>query len=386
MTRVLIAFDKFKDALTSQQACTVAATALRTIHPDWSLDLCPLTDGGEGFCETLTQATQGRIEQLKCSGPRGEPVNAPIGYITANKLPAVVRGQLGLDSITTLAVIEMAVASGLALLPPDQRDPWQTGSFGTGQLIKAASQTGAAAILLGVGGSATNDLGFGALAALGFKFRDANGNFIEQPTPSTWDKIAGIERDTARALPPIFIACDVTNPLLGPAGATATFGPQKGLRAADFARLEAQAARLAAMLCADCGQPFTLSSLPGTGAAGGISFGLMVAFGAKLVSGFDLVSGWLDLPARVAHADLVLTGEGRFDRTSLGGKGPGSLVTVARQLGKHVHVFAGSLGPPENSPELAGVKAHAITPADLPLREALPRSAELLATAVRDTF
>ena len=177
-------------------------------------------------------------------------------------------------------------------------------------------------------------------------------------------------------IPPIFIACDVTNPLLGPRGATATFGPQKGLRPADVPRSEAAMARMAALLCEACGRPLVLADTPGAGAAGGIAFGLMVACGAQLVPGFELVSDWLDLPARIAAADLVLTGEGRFDATSLAGKAPGSLACAARRLGKPVHVFAGSLDGARDEWH------HIITPAELPLAAALPRTAELLAAAV----
>ena len=379
--RVLIAFDKFKDALSAQQAGEVAAGVLRTKHPDWQLDCCPLTDGGEGFCETLTRAAQGELHLTNVSGPRGRPVSAAIGFIAWNQIPAAVQARLLIENRESkikniLAVIDLPSASGIALLPTEQRDPWHTTTHGTGEQLLAAVKSNASAILLGLGGSATNDLGLGALSALGGKFLDANGAPIAVPVPATWEKITRIDCSGVGRLPPVFIACDVTNPLLGPRGATATFGPQKGLRAGDVPRLEAQAARMAALLCAACGKPLSLADTPGTGAAGGIGFGLMVACGAKLVPGFDLVSDWLDLPARLAAADLVLTGEGRFDATSLGGKGPGSLFTEARRLGKIAHVFAGSLGVP------AGEAFHVITPAGLHLAEALPRTAELLAAAV----
>lgn len=387
--RVLIAFDKFKDALSAAEACAAAAAALRTKHPDWQLDLCPLTDGGEGFCETLTRAAQGKLSTRSVSGPRDEPVHAPIGFIAAKNIPGNIRQRLAIENRdfkfeNTLAVIDLPSASGLALLAPGHRDPWHTTTYGTGELLRQAAAAGASSILLGLGGSATNDLGLGALAALGFRFLDATGAPIASPTPATWEMIQHIDRSRARPLPPVFIACDVTNPLFGPHGATATFGPQKGLRRADVPRLEGQVARMAALLCAACGQPLSSAETPGTGAAGGIAFGLMVASGAKLVPGYDLVSAWLDLPARLAAADLVLTGEGRFDATSLGGKGPGSLVTAARRLGKPVHVFAGSLGRPALN-EIEGPadpQQHAITPTGLPLAEALPRTAELLAAAV----
>ncbi len=370
--RVLIAFDKFKDALSARQAGEAAAAALRIKHPDWHLDLCPLTDGGEGFCETLTAAAQGRIEWIEVSGPRGAPVKAPVGFIEGSNIPAAVRQRLSVED--TLAVVDLPSASGIALLPAAHRDPWHTTTFGTGELLRHAADLGAGSILLGVGGSATNDLGLGALAVLGLKCIRAGGAAIAVPTPDTWPAIAQLAGEVQ--LPPLFIACDVTNPLLGPRGATATFGPQKGLAAGDRPRLETQIARMALMLCHHFSQPDSLMDAPGTGAAGGIGFGLMAACNAKLVPGFDLVSDWLDLPSRLAAADLVLTGEGRFDATSLHGKGPGSLVTAARRLGKPVHVFAGSLGMP------ADQNLHAITPAGLHLAEALPRTAELLAAAI----
>jgi glycerate 2-kinase len=374
--RVLLAFDKFKDALGARAAGEAAAGALRAKHPDWILDLCPLTDGGEGFCETLTAAAGGRLEPVEVAGPHGGRVRAPIGYLDWNRIPAAARARLAVENAATLAVVDLPSASGLALLAPSLRDPWHTATRGTGEMLRLAADARVDAILLGVGGSATNDLGLGALAALGYKFLDDAGAAIAVPVPATWERIRRIDRAGATPLPPVLIACDVTNHLLGPRGATATFGPQKGLRAGDVPLLEAQAARMAALLCAACDQPPALADVPGTGAAGGIAFGLMVACGARLVPGFDLVSDWLDLPARLAAADLVLTGEGRFDATSLAGKGPGSLVREARRLGKPAHVFAGSLGVP------ADATHHAITPAGLPLAAALPRTAELLAAAV----
>ncbi len=383
MKRVLIAFDKFKDAITALEACEAAARGLNAVHPDWSCELCPLTDGGEGFCASLTTAAQGDFESHPCTGPRGTRLSAPIGFVRIENLSASARARpdFSAASAGSLAVIEMAAASGLALLPIAQRDPWHTSSHGTGELLRAAAQRGVDAILLGVGGSATNDLGLGALAALGFKFLDAEGTAIVNPTPVTWGKIQRIDGSTAISLPPLFIACDVTNPLLGPTGATAVFGPQKGLRNDDVPTLEIQAKRIAGLLCAACGQPDTLVDRPGAGAAGGIPFGLMATGQAKLIPGFSLVSDWLALADRVAAAGLVLTGEGRFDVTSLGGKGPGALVALARQAGKPVHLFAGSL---ETRPE--GGRFHAITPATMPLNEALPRTAELLEAAVRANF
>ena len=378
--RCLVAFDKFKDALTARAACEVTADTLRARHPDWTFDLCPLTDGGEGFTETLTNATQGRLELVEVTGPRGRRIPAALGFIETERIPVSARALLPSPPTNNrIAIVGLASASGIELISRPERDPWQTTTFGTGELVARALAKNAGAILLGVGGSATNDLGLGALAALGFKFFAANGTPVTVPTPDTWARITRIE-PAKLDLPPVFIACDVTNPLLGPRGATATFGPQKGLAPDDVPKLEAQLGRMAARLCAACGQPVSLAETPGAGATGGFPFGLMVGAGAKIVPGFDLVSAWLDLPARLAAADLVITGEGRFDATSLGGKGPGSLVAEARRLGKPAHVFAGSVGLPETG------GLHAITPAGMPLAEALPCTAELLATAVRAAF
>lgn len=372
--RVLIAFDKFKDALTAGQACDLAAAELRARHPEWTIDCCPLTDGGEGFVETLSGALGARSDGQSVAGPRGGQVAARFGLVPAARLSVSVREVLPVSLDHDLAIIGLASASGIELLPTGQRDPWQTTTFGTGELLQAAARRKVGAILLGIGGSATNDLGLGALAALGLRCRRADGSDVALPTPATWPEIVRLEGRIE--LPPVFIACDVSNPLLGPRGATATFGPQKGLRPEDFARLEAEMSRMARMLCRHFAQPESLMDVPGTGAAGGIGFGLMVAGGARLVPGYDLVSRWLELPARLAAADLVITGEGRYDATSLGGKGPGAIAAEARRLGKKVRILAGSLGVPTD------VEHHAITPAGMPLPEALRRAPELLAAAV----
>jgi glycerate kinase len=280
----------------------------------------------------------------------------------------------------------MATASGLALLAAHQRDPWQTHTHGTGELIRlAAARPGVAAILLGVGGSATSDLGLGALAALGLTFHAADSSPVSPPIPAQWPHIARLSGNLSASplVPPIRIACDVTNPLLGPRGAAATYGPQKGLRPADLARLDHESARLALLLCAHTGRPDTLMDAPGAGAAGGLPFGLMAAADAQLLPGFALVSAWLDLERKLAAADLVITGEGRFDDTSLTGKGPGAVAARALALGKKVHVFAGAVTA--TAPTPAALSLHAITPASLPLPDALRTAPALLTAAVRAT-
>ncbi|MGH7947510.1 MAG: glycerate kinase family protein [Opitutaceae bacterium] len=386
--RVLLAFDKFKDSLTARDACTFASAALKDGHPDWIIDRCPLSDGGEGFSEILTSAVRGTIIGSSVIGPRESDVQASIGMVPFDRVPAAARILLPPpperpQTLPTIAVIDMASASGLALLDPEDRDPWQTTTMGTGELLRMATELGAAAILLGVGGSATHDLGLGALAALGMEFETSGAKLVFPPIPARWREINRMAGGVRPPVPPIRIACDVSNPLLGPRGAAAIYGPQKGLRAADLPRLDRESARLATLLCAYCQKPASYMQVPGAGAAGGIAFGLMTAAGAQLVPGFDLVSAWLDLETRLAAADLVITGEGRFDDSSLNGKGPGAVASRALALGKQVHVFAGTAAA-ANPPEK--LKLHSITPVGMPLDRALRQASIHLATSVRKAF
>jgi glycerate kinase len=386
--RVLIAFDKFKGSLGAPQACDLAAGTLRGLHRDWQLDLCPLTDGGEGFVDILTKAAGSQRLSFKVAGPRGGFVDASLGMVAPTKVSASVRHLLSLrdpvlKSGKPVAVIEMAAASGLHLLPREQHDPWQTTTYGTGQLIRASVELGAAAILLGVGGSATNDLGLGALAALGLEFRGCKGGKIRSPTPAQWKRIARLDGGVFPSIPRIFIACDVTNPLLGPRGAATIYGPQKGLRSRDLPRMEVAMKRMARLLCDYRGQPYALMDTPGAGAAGGLSFGLLAGADARLMPGFDLVAAWLDLKARIASADIVVTGEGCFDESSLSGKGPGAVAARAGALGKTVHVFAGSCTAAASSKDW---HLHAITPPGYPFERASREAPELLARALRTVF
>ena len=386
--RVLVAFDKFKDCLTALEACKLAVRALHDLRPEWVLDSCPLTDGGDGFAEILTTAANGRRVTYRVTGPHGAPISAGIGLVLPSQIPVSARSWLHLpDTDSTaekpVAVIEMAAASGLCLLPDDQRNPWQTTSHGTGQLIRTAAELGCISILLGVGGSATIDLGLGALAALGFEFRSPEGAKILPPVPMDFDRISQIGGKMLAAVPPVCIACDVTNPLLGPNGATAIFGLQKGLRPIDQPRMEATVARLAEMLRDYCGQPPDLAELPGTGAAGGVPFGLIAGMNAQLVPGFDLVSKWLGLDERIESADIVITGEGSFDATSFNGKGPGTVVARARALGKVVHVFAGRIGG--GLPDGFG-QFHAITPPGYPEFNARLEASDFLIISIQAAF
>jgi glycerate kinase len=378
---VVLAFDKFKDALSAEEAGAVVARALRARYADWTFDVCPLTDGGEGFAEILTKAAGGKMQSVKVTGPGGAVVTARYGLVAARRIPAAALAMLNLPALPAkarIAVVEMAQASGLALLPADQRDPWRTTTRGTGQIIQAAMDAGARAIVLGVGGSATHDLGLGALSALGFQFRQSNSRILRSVAPTAWARLARVTRRRGPEIPPIRIACDVANPLLGPRGAAKIYAPQKGLRSADYLRLEHESARIAALLMKVCAAPAHLCDVPGTGAAGGLAFGLICALGAELLPGFALVAAWLKVEARLSAADIVVTGEGRFDESSFAGKGPGSIAQRALAMGKPVHVFAGRIDP---LPMRAGLKLHPITPPGHGLPEALRNTARNLAAA-----
>lgn len=380
--RVLVAFDKFKDSLSAPQACDIAAAAIGSARGGWVLDPCPLSDGGEGFAEILTRSAEGAMRRVEATGPRGAQVQASFGIVPVERIPDQARAMLGAPVARPggmVAVVEMAAASGLALLAPEERDLLRASSVGTGQLIKAAAAAGARAILLGVGGSATHDLGLGALSALGIHCLGAAGEALDPLVPADWRFLKVLSGRVPEAFPPILIACDVLNPLLGRRGALAVYGPQKGLRAADAAGLESETKRIAAMVCRHFGRPDELTEQPGAGAAGGIAFGLMAGANARLLPGFDLVSSWIDLEDRLSAADMVVTGEGRFDDTSLSGKGPGAVVRRALAQGKLVHVFAGQVDLTQRIP---GLFTHAITPPGLALADALSRAPGLLSGTI----
>lgn len=399
--RVLIAFDKFKGALGAAEACSVVAEILRSERPDWELDLAPLADGGDGFCRILTEAAGGVLERVAVSGTvfsEAGPLQrqtVAIGWVELDRLPAPARARLELEGSARhgalgctagrLAIIELAACNGLAQLPPAERDVWRSSTRGTGELIRSAVESGARAVLLGVGGSATNDLGLGALSALGLGFEDRSGRALDPPLPCSWSAIVRVTGRTL-GLPPLRIACDVRNPLLGPNGAAAIYGPQKGLSPEQLPRFEVEAERLARLLCEQSGQPTErLLQQPGAGAAGGIAFGLAAAAGARLVAGFELVEEWLELPERIARADLVISGEGRFDSTSLAGKGPGALAQRAARAGRRCAIFAGAVELADSVLQTlpSRLEVLAISPVQLPLEPLLAATSANLARAVR---
>lgn len=389
MRSYLIAFDKFKDALAANEACEIAQKALLTQQPDAFIATAPLADGGDGFCDTLTRIAKGSFKERSVIGPRGERLSAIYGLVDVFRIPISSRNLLDLpDCAETLGVIEMASSSGIAQVPLDERNPWIATTHGVGDQIKAAIEQGADCLLIGVGGSATHDLGLGALASLGYRFQTNDGSFLSAfPTPQHWSQITSIslpDTDLLKSIP-IRVACDVDNPLLGERGAAAVFGPQKGLKPENFSALETQTADLAHQLLAACAQPETLLDAPGGGAAGGIAFGFMASLHAQLVPGYELVKAWIGLDEKLAAAEVVITGEGRFDVSSLGGKGPGSLLKEALASQKEVYVFAGSIGGFDPTP-LPSERLVAISPPTLPLPEALRATHENLHRCIRESF
>ena len=341
--KVLICFDKFKDSMEAHEAGHIVEKALARNHPQLDIDTVALADGGEGFCEILTQSLSGKLEGHTVPGSLLQPIDAKLGWVTGDQLSDETRSDWKLNQDSKVAIIEMAQASGLQELPIDNRDCWKTTSFGTGQLIQLAVSEGAETILLGVGGSSTNDLGLGVLEALGLKFFDATDKQLTKIRPELWSQIDHLDGSLPENLPPFKIACDVENPLFGPKGAAAIFGPQKGLKPEDHPRIEAEGQRIAQLLCDYLNKHWNLTEIPGSGAAGGITFGLSTACDVELLPGFDLVSQWLNLPDKITACDWLITGEGKFDPSSLQGKGPGTLAQTALTQGKRVTIMAGCI-------------------------------------------
>lgn len=382
--KILAAFDKFKDAMPAGSACDAALSgALEALGEPLTLSHAPLTDGGEGFCPILTQAASGYMEHHKVSGPLGEEVDSPLGWVNLERIPESARKMLGLKN-GKLAIIEMASVAGLEQVPNAQRHPKHCTTRGVGELIRIAVAEGADAILLGIGGSATSDLGLGALEALGLEFCP-NG----QVTPEQWSAVDQIKGSIEFTIPPIYIACDVDNPLLGTKGAAAVYGPQKGLEPNEIEAFDDASARVAKLLCKFFNQSESTLRAAGSGAAGGIGFGLNVALGAKYVFGFELVTAWLDLNSKIREADLVLTGEGKFDSSSLAGKGPYALLAAAYSNDTSAILLAGLAeeGAAQTVRErFPGTAIYSITPEGTPLAQALKSAPDFLKQKVTEVL
>jgi glycerate 2-kinase len=365
--RFLLAPDKYKGSLTAIQVVQAMAEGIALVDPRFESRLLPLADGGDGTEEILRHHLQGREVIVQVHDPLMRPIQA--GYT------------LSADGST--AIIEMARASGLALLADHERNCLHTSTYGTGELMAHALQQGARRLILGIGGSATSEGGIGMAAALGFRLLDETGQVVT-PVGENLERIHRIEWPEAPLCRGVRIevACDVTNPLLGADGAAAIYGPQKGADPKAVAQLEAGLSHLDRRWEAQLGRSY--ASIPGAGAAGGLGGGLMAFLGAELRSGIELVMREARFDAQLAQADLVLTGEGRLDGQTLAGKVIQGVCQAAHRYQKPVIAICGALAiSPEQQRELGLVHASSVTPAPMPLQEALPRAYEYV---VRETF
>jgi glycerate kinase len=325
--RVLIAPDKFRGTLTAAQAAHAVASGWRRARPGDRLVEVPMADGGEGTLDALVEAQDGARYAARVHGPLGDPVDAEYG---------IVSGPFGVG-----AVVEMARASGLALIGEARRDPTRTSTGGTGEVIHAALGQGPAEVIVCIGGSATNDGGAGLAQALGVRLLSASGGEIGPGGASLLDlariDVSGLEPAVTRTR--FLVACDVDNPLTGPRGASVVYGPQKGATSADVLLLDRALGHMAAVIHRDLG--LDVRDLPGGGAAGGLGAGMVAFLGAHLRPGVDVVMDAVGLDRRLAAADLVLTGEGAVDRQSLHGKVPDGIIGAARAAGVPAIVLCG---------------------------------------------
>lgn len=341
--RILAAFDKCKGSLSAREICSLAKDVISSRSSLDHVQTMPLTDGGEGFADLLTNAKDGSFHSVFAKDSRGREKEVKIGIISSADIDHDLQEFINLPCPGNIAVIEMSSIAGLADLMEEERNPWLTSTFGVGQLLKHCDKYEVSLILLGIGGSSTNDMGVGALSSLGVKFIDGDDLPVSFPSPETWSNIKEISTNSLSTLPPIRIACDVSNQLLGKGGATYQFGLQKGLCPDRKQEMEEEMLHMSASLARAFQKPLSFREQEGSGAAGGIGYGLSLAFDTSFVSGFSLISKWFNLEEAVKESDLILTGEGRFDRTSLYGKGPFEIIRMASNYGKNIILLAGSV-------------------------------------------
>lgn len=366
--KIVVAPDSFKGSLKSPEVARAMAAGVRRALPDAAIVELPVGDGGEGTLDALVAATGGDFERHTVVGPLGEPVTARLGLLG--------------DGETVF--VEMAEASGLSLVPVSRRDPLRATTYGTGELIRAALKTGRKRLLIGIGGSATNDGGAGALQALGVRLLDGAGTELP-PGGAALENLASLDCSgfQSPAGVEVMVACDVTNPLLGVEGASAIYGPQKGASPADISRLDRALAHFAVRVAQNLGKDW--KEAPGAGAAGGLGFALLAFLGARLERGVSLVLNAVRIDDALEGADLVLTGEGRIDRqTTAYGKTLTGIGERARNAGVPVLALAGSLGEDLGDYRSAGIGGVAtVVPGPMALEAAMSGAAVLVEDASR---
>ena len=369
--KVVIAPQSFKGSISALDAARAMEEGVLRIVPNAETVLVPVADGGDGTLETLVEATGGDIRAATVTGPVGKPVTAQWG--------ALGDGQT--------AVIEMARTSGLALLPLTERDPLRATTYGLGEIIREALGAGFRSFIVGIGGSATNDGGAGMAQALGVRLLDETGNDLPPGGAALANlrriDMAGLDERATEAR--FAVACDVSNPLTGPEGASAVYGPQKGATPALVEQLDAALSNFASVVERDIGT--SIDAVPGAGAAGGLGGGMMAFLDGALRSGIDIVLDHVGLDEKLAGADLVLTGEGQIDFQTVYNKAPVGVAWRAKQRNIPVIAICGSLGKGFEDVHAEGIDAVAsIIRTPMTLDEASARSAELIADAAAEAM
>lgn len=365
---ILIAPDSFKETLTASDAANAIEEGFLGIFPDANILKLPIADGGEGTVDVLVTATQGKYFSTKVSGPLGEYINAKWGMLGNSKT----------------AVIEIAEACGLHLVPLKKRNPMNTSSFGVGELILAAIDEGAEHIIIGLGGSATNDGGIGFLQAIGIRFLDSHGNELTEGLASL-NKLFDIDIDSmdSRLKNVSFeIACDVDNPLTGDQGASAIFGPQKGADNLMIKKLDSLLSHYARIVSSKLSNDVSMQ--PGAGAAGGMGYGFLTFLKAQQKSGIHIILEKLNFNQYLLNADLVVTGEGRFDNQSDRGKAPMGVINFSKRYNCNIFVIAGSVENDKASEIKYGIdKVFSVTSNEVSIEEAMASPIDSLIDTAR---
>ncbi len=364
--RIVIAPQSLKGSLTAAEAGLAIAQGARAVYPQAEIAIVPVADGGEGTVQALVDATGGKIVQQTVTGPLGEPVTAFYGILGDGRT----------------AAIEMAACAGLPLVPPEQRDPRITTTYGVGELILAALEQGSRHFIIGIGGSATNDGGAGMAQALGASLTNSRGMAIARGGAAlgTLQHISTDTMDTRLLGCTFEVACDVNNPLTGPTGASAVYGPQKGATPAMVIELDNALAHYAAVIERDLG--LSVRDIPGAGAAGGLGAGLMAFLHATLRPGAQIVLEAVNLEEQLSLADLVITAEGQIDSQTAYGKSVGAVSALAKRYRLPVLALAGSLGHNYQAVYDLGVDAVAVLPSKpMTLAYAMEHASQLAADA-----
>jgi glycerate kinase len=365
--KILIAPDKFKDSLNAREVAENIAKGMRDALPHITIDIVPMADGGEGTAEAICQARGGSWLKCKAHDPIGREIEARYAWIEDGEL----------------AVMEMSEAAGMRRLSESERDPVRATTFGVGEMILDATRRGANEIIIGLGGSATNDGGWGMARALGFRFDYEHEQRKEEDRERVTDlvNLSRIGKPQDLKLPKIIAAVDVQNSLLGENGATRVFGPQKGVSKDELNVLEQALTRLADVVAEEF--DFDYRDRPGVGAAGGLGFGLMSFCGAEIRPGFDVVAAAVGLESKMKAVDVVITGEGSLDRQTLEGKTPAGVARLARKLGKKVFAIVGRTDGNRKVCELFD-EVYELARPGISEKEQMKRAGELLREKARE--